>query len=82
MVYKYRKNLLEPSHHFLKSIPNNGKLVTEEQVCYILLYLMEFNAILGRMQYCLGAIFDAVMVFMTHKHYWQDVGIEKLGGIL
>jgi len=47
MVYKYRKNLLEPSHHFLKSIPNNGKLVTEEQVCYILLYLMKFSAILG-----------------------------------
>jgi len=34
------------------------------------------------MQCCLDAIFDAVMVFMTHKHYWQDVGIEKLGGIL
>lgn len=40
MVYKYRKNILKPSHHFLKSIPNNGKLVTEEQVCYILLVFM------------------------------------------
>lgn len=58
------------------------KYVTIFQVCYILLYLMKFSAILGRMQYCLGAVFDAVTVFMRHKHYWQDVGIEKLGGIL